>query len=211
MKVANIISVFLLLDTPVSAAVLATFQQSTHNFTIAEFQAKQEIEKQLLADPRLGLAFESKVIIDNERMYDYDIEYYNDIKCNSTFQGQEITGLPSFNFRMVDRIPCSTKKEMIDGKYSATVECNLSDDIIKEINDLIKSGQFLDDRYFCENHFKNTFIKNGRKTKVQKGVIYGRYSYKDFYDKGGKFYKLKDGTYIGNAPLELMEEIKTRM
>lgn len=164
---------------------------------VAKYIATRQIEEQYKNLPDDILKF-SSVFREEEKPYNYMKIIYNDvIICNFTIQGQEITGKPVyFSRKVTDVIPC---KESSEGD-TYKISCTINDGVIELIKTVLLKAEPIDTEH-CENHFYNEFIdiRTGE-SKTQHGIIFGKWKYKDYFDKGGTFYSIDYGkdTWYGD-------------
>lgn len=191
-----IILLSLLISIPAFADTYKATGSSKTNYAVAYYMAGEDIKNQFKSNNKIGLKYYSNIAIEEETINGTHIQYINDIKCNETILGKEITGLDGAKFNWSEDImSCSTNYRKSNSSYVVDLTCTTNDSVIEELNKELqkKSSEVV---YKCENHFTNIFT-TGNEIEIQKGIIYGNMTYQEYYDKAGQFYKQPDGTYVG--------------
>ena len=170
---------------------------TSKDYKVAKYLAGQQIEKQYAQLPEKTLKFSALSRIE-ERPYNYlQIIYTDNIICNFTMQGRNGTGDQGFLQRKVTEwLPCEEERKGDTVKLT----CTLNDKIIEDIKQALMNDIPFDTE-FCENHFYNEFIdKRSGETTTQRGIIFGKWKYKDYYDRLGKFHTIDYGydTWYGD-------------
>ena len=178
------------------------------DYKIAKYLATKEIEEQFKNLPENSLRFYEKLHEETKHYNEFHITYTDTMVCNFTIQGQEITGVPLFFKQKATELLDCVEEEFKNNEL--TMYCFISDETLSQIKNILKNQVSFDEE-FCENHFENTFEKKWGNTTVQKGIIFGNISFKDYYDNGGKFFIInKDGDdfYLGGISRQDFEKIK---
>ena len=114
-----IILLSLLISVPAFADTYKATGSSKTNYAVAYYMAGEDIKNQFKSNNKIGLKYYSNITIEEETINGTHIQYINDIKCNETILGKEITGLDGAKFNWSEDImSCSANYRKSNSSYT---------------------------------------------------------------------------------------------
>ena len=165
------------------------------DYDVARYIAASQIENQYKELPDNPLKYSSVSRIEEKPYNGALIIYVDTIVCNYTIQGQDLTGDPGFLQRKATQwMNCKEERKGDNVKLTCVIDDNTIESFKKALMEDIPF-----DTEFCHNRFHNEFHIAGN-IKVQDGIIFGKWKYKDYFDKLGKFHTIDYGydTWYGD-------------